>query len=377
VIVGGGIHGVSLAYHLARKKAGRITLTERQFLASGPTGRSTGLVRRWSGQDLLTRTGNRAIEIFRNWADVIGGDCGYHEVGFLAIVDQGRAPSLRETVRRACELGSSVQLIGPSDVNALVPEMSVGDVALASWEPDSGFVDASLATSTLAIRAKSEGATIAQRIGVTEILTERHRVTGVRTEAGVIRAPIVVNCAGVWADRLLAPLGIDVPLAPTRHQVSFFVRPTPFRSHPAIADLTNNTYMRPDLGNLTIFGLLEYGEIVSPDDYNEGIDPGEIMGNADRIARRFPIMVDGLSRGGYSGLYDVTPDHEPVLGAILEYSGLYADFGWSGHGFKHAPVIGDILSDVILDGRSEEFDLTPFRCNRFREGEPIAPRGIL
>jgi sarcosine oxidase subunit beta len=135
--------------------------------------------------------------------------------------------------------------------------------------------------------------------------------------------------------------------------------------------------MRPDLGNLTIFGLLEYGEIVSPDDYNEGIDPGEIMGNAERIARRFPIMVDGLSRGGYSGLYDITPDHEPVLGAIPEYSGLYADFGWSGHGFKHAPVIGDILSDVILDGRSKEFDLTPFRCNRFREGEPIAPRGVL
>jgi sarcosine oxidase subunit beta len=198
--------------------------------------------------------------------------------------------------------------------------MAVGDVAIASWEPDSGFVDASLATSTLAIRATSEGATIAQRIGVTEILTERHCVTGVRTEAGVIRAPIVVNCAGVWADRRLAPLGIDVPLAPTRHQVSFFVRPTPFRSHPAIADLTNNMYMRPDLGNLTIFGLLEYGEIVSPDDFNEGIDPGEIMGNAERIARRFPIMVDGLSRGGYSGLYDITPDHEPVLGAIPEYS---------------------------------------------------------
>jgi sarcosine oxidase, subunit beta len=377
VIVGGGIHGVSLAYHLARKGAGRVALLEKQFLASGPTGRSTGLVRRWSGQDFLTRTGNRATDIFRNWSEVIGGDCGYHEVGFLAIADETGAPALRETVRRARELGSRIQLVGPRELGTLVPEMAVDDLALAAWEPDSGFVDASLATTTLAKRARDYGATIVQRAPVAEIVATDHRVTGVRTEGGEIAAPVVVNCAGVWADRLLAPLGIDVPLAPTRHQVSFFVRPAAFASHPAIADLTNQTYLRPDVGNLTIFGLLVYDEVVNPDGYNEGVDPDEIVGNAERIARRFPIMQDGLSRGGYSGLYDITPDHEPVLGAIPEYTGLYANFGWSGHGFKHAPVIGDILSDVILDGRSAEFDLTPFRWTRFREGESLAARGIL
>jgi sarcosine oxidase subunit beta len=377
VIVGGGIHGVSLAYHFARKGAGRVVLLEKQFLASGPTGRSTGLVRRWSGQDFLTRTGNQAMNYFRNWSELIGGDCGYHEVGFLAVADETHARALRETVGRARELGSSIQLIGPSDLRAMVPEMAVDDLVLAAWEPDSGFVDASLATTTLAARARDLGATILQRRPVVEILTTEHRVTGVRTSDGNIAAPVVVTCAGIWANLLLAPLGIDVPLAPTRHQISFFVRPSAFATHPAIGDLTNQTYLRPDVGNLTIFGRLAYDEVVNPNEYNEGVDPGEIVANAGRIARRFPIMQDGLTRGGYSGVYDITPDHEPVLGAISDYSGLYADFGWSGHGFKHAPVIGDILSDVILNGRSEEYDLRPYRWTRFREGNLIKAQGIL
>jgi sarcosine oxidase, subunit beta len=377
VIVGGGVHGASLAYHLARKGAGRVVLLEKHFLASGPTGRSTGLVRRWSGQDFLTRTGNRAMHIFRNWSEIIGGDCGYHEVGFLAIADAAGAPTLQNMVRRARELGSPVELIEQNQIKTIVPEMAVDDLALAAWEPDSGYADASLTTTTLARRARDYGATIVQRAPVAEIVATDHRVTGVRTVGGEIAAPIVVNCAGVWADRLLAPLGIDVPLAPTRHQISFFVRPAAFASHPAIGDLTNQSYLRPDAGNLTIFGLLVYDEVANPDGYNEGVDPGEIVANAERITRRFPIMQDGLSRGGYSGLYDITPDHEPVLGAIPEYAGLYADFGWSGHGFKHAPVIGDILSDVILHGRSAEFDLTPFRWTRFRERDSLAARGIL
>ena len=133
------------------------------------------------------------------------------------------------------------------------------------------------------------------------------------------------------------------------------------------------TYMRPEHGDLTIHGLLAYDEVVDPDSYNESVDPGEILRNAERIAHRFPIMEHGLAMGGYSGVYDVTPDHQPVLGAIPEYEGLYADFGWSGHGFKHSPVIGDILSDVVLHGRSADFDLTPFRWSRFREGD-LLPR---
>ena len=178
-------------------------------------------------------------------------------------------------------------------------------------------------------------------------------MTGVRTATGEISAPAVVICAGLWAGRLLTALGIEVPVAPTRHQMCFFRRPPDLGPHPGILDRPQATYMRPETGNLTIHGLVAYDEVVDPDHYNEGADPGEVLRNAELIAQRFPAMEHGLSMGGYSGVYDNTPDHQPVLGAVPEYAGLHVDFGWSGHGFKHAPAVGDIVAQVVLDGHAD------------------------
>src|SRR6266571_5271902 len=375
VIVGGGVHGASLAFHFARKKAGRIVLIEKKFIASGPTGRSTALVRRFYAMDFFTRTASAAAEIFRDWKNVIGGDGdpGFQQVGMLVLAGSDHAPHLRRNALRAREIGAKVALISPAEVKALVPSINVDDVALASYEAESGYADPSSTANALVNRARELGATIIQYERVESIRTAGRRIVGVRTESRDIDAPVVVNCGGLWADRLLRPLGIEIAITPTRHQMCFFRRPAGFGTHPAIADTVSMTYMRPEHGDLTIHGLLAYDEAVDPDSYNEGVDPDQILRNAELIARRFPVMEHGLAMGGYSGLYDVTADHQPVLGAIPEYEGLYADFGWSGHGFKHSPVIGDILSDLVLTGRSGAHDLTPFRWSRFREGDLIPP----
>jgi sarcosine oxidase, subunit beta len=377
LIVGGGVHGASLAYHLARKRAGRVVLFEKKFIASGPTGRSTALVRRFYAMDFFTRTASAAAEVFRHWKDVIGGDGdpGFRQVGMLVLVGNDKAAHLRHNALRARELGARVVLISPDDVKALVPSVTVDDVALASYEAESGYADPSSTANALINRARELGATIVQYQRVEAIRTTASRVVGVRTEAGDVEAPVVANCGGLWASTLLRPLGVEVPVTPTRHQMCFFRRPLGFGPHPAIADPSLMTYMRPEHGDLTIHGVLAYDEAVDPDHSNEGIDSGEILRNAELIAHRFPVMEHGLALGGYSGLYDVTPDHQPVLGAIPEYTGLYADFGWSGHGFKHAPVMGDILSDVILHGTSEGYDLTPFRWSRYRERDPLPRAG--
>jgi len=375
VVIGGGVHGASLAYHLERKKAGRVVLVEKKFIASGPTGRSTALVRGFYAMDFFTRTSSAAAETFRHWSDVIGGDGGpgFQQVGMLVLAGPDHAPHLRDNALRAQEIGAKVALISAAEVKALVPSVNVDDIALASYEAESGYADPSSTANALVNRARELGAVIIQYERVESIRTAGQRVVGVRTETQDIDAPVVINCGGLWADRLLCPLGIEISITPTRHQMCFFRRPSGFGTHPAIADTVSMTYMRPEHGDLTIHGLLAYDEVVDPDHYNEGADPEQILRNAERIAHRFPIMEHGLAMGGYSGVYDVTPDHQPVLGAIPEYAGLYADFGWSGHGFKHSPVIGDILSDVVLHGKSADFDLTPFRWSRFREGD-LLPR---
>jgi glycine/D-amino acid oxidase-like deaminating enzyme len=373
VVVGGGVHGASVAYHLARRGAGRVVLLERKFLASGPTGRSTALVRRFYALEFLTRTANASAELFQRWGEAIGGDPGFRQVGILWLAGPDRGAHLRENVRRARALGVRVDLVAPDAVATLAPGIAAGDVALAAHEPESGYADAAMTTNALAARARELGATVLQHVPVREILTAGGKVSGARTAAGDVSAPAVVVCAGLWAPRLLAPLGVDVPIAPTRHQMCFFRRPPELGVHPGILDRAQGTYMRPETGNLTIHGLTRYEEAVDPDAYNEGADPAEVVRNAELIARRFPAMEHGLSMGGYSGVYDVTPDHEPVLGAVPAYAGLFADFGWSGHGFKHAPVVGDLVAQVVVEGEAPGWDLAPFRWSRFREGALLPP----
>ena len=374
VVVGGGVHGASVAYHLARRRAGRVVLVERKFLASGPTGRSSALVRRFYAMDFLTRTGNASAQRFQRWADDVGGgDPGFRQVGILWLAAEDRAANLRENVRRARGLGVKVDLLTPGELKALVPSINADDLAVAAYEPESGYADAASTTNALAASARELGAAIVQHLPVEALLVAGNRVTGVRTAGGDIQAPTVVVCAGLWAPGLLAPLGITVPIAPTRHQMCFFRCPPGFETHPGIIDRPSGTYMRPETGNLTIVGLSAYREVVDPDQYNEGADAQEVMRNAELIANRFPVMEHGLSMGGYSGVYDVTPDHEPVLGPIPEYHGLHADFGWSGHGFKHSPAIGDIMAESVLEGGAAGWDLKPFRWSRFRDGDLLPP----
>src|SRR5499426_3564126 len=143
VVIGGGVHGASLAFHLARKKAGRILLIEKKFIASGPTGRSTALVRRFYAMDFFTRTASAAAEVFRHWKDVIGGDGdpGFQQVGMLVLAGAAAAPHLRHNALRARELGARVALLDPPEVTALVPPVNVDDIALASYEAESGYAD--------------------------------------------------------------------------------------------------------------------------------------------------------------------------------------------------------------------------------------------
>ncbi len=372
VVVGGGVHGASVTYHLARKGAGRVALLEKKFLASGPTGRSTAVVRRHYAHDYLTVSANRSAEIYRHWNEIVGDECGYSEIGWVQFVGEPDRAVMEKGVARARELGARVRMIALDELNTLIPAMAIDDIGAACYEQHSGCADPALTTSAYAHRARELGARILQDTEVTSIRTAGGGVTGVRTTKGEIDAPVVVVCAGLWANRLTSPLGVEIPIEPRRHQMIVFRRPPEFPTHPAVYDLIQGTYCRPDHGDLTLYGITRYAEVADPDRYNEAADFEEIVKTTEAIARRFPVMERGLSRGGYAALYDETPDHQPVLGPVPEVPGLYLDCGWSGHGFKHAPVTGDVISEVILTGRYPDgLDAGEFSVTRFREGRTI------
>src|SRR2546421_2863524 len=198
VIIGGGVHGASLAYHFARKKAGRVVLIEKKFIASGPTGRSTALVRQFYAMDFFTRTASAAAEMFRHWKDVVGGDGdpGFQQVGMLVLAGPDTAPHLRHNALRARELGAGVALISPAEVRALVPAARVDDVALASYEAESGYADPSSTANALVNRARDLGATIIQYRRGGAVCIPGPRVIGVGAGKEGIDAPALGKFGG-------------------------------------------------------------------------------------------------------------------------------------------------------------------------------------
>ncbi|MBI3977401.1 MAG: FAD-binding oxidoreductase [Chloroflexi bacterium] len=373
VVIGGGLHGTSCAYHLAKKGAGKVVLVEKKFLASGPTGRSTACIHRAHVTEYLTNSMNWGADVYRNWKDVIGGDCGYRETGWTSFTTEENREAFEANVRLAQSRGVEIRLVSPSDLKEIVPQMNVEDIAVGSYQPKAGFADPAQTTNAYANRAKELGAQIIQWTQVTAIKTAGGRVTGVSTTKGDVDAPVVLLAGGLWANQLLRPLGVEVPINAQRHQMVIFRRPPDLPTHPDLYDQVLGTYSRCDHGDLTIYGFFRHEDPVGPENYekfNEGADYDVIARNTELIAHRLPVMEHGLSRGGYAALYDITPDHSPALGPVPGYEGLHVDFGWSGGGFKNSPMTGHTISERILTGRfAEGLDASMFSVTRFQEGK--------
>lgn len=371
VVIGGGVHGASVAYHLA-KKGMRVVLLEKRFLASGGTGKSTAVVRLHYDNFVESKLVYESFKYFAHWAEVVGGDAGYVKTGFVRTVIPSETKALRANVAMHRQIGIRTQLITREEFHEIEPSWNVSDVLHAAYEPDSGYADPQATTLAFAERARALGAQILQETTTLEISAGNSRVTGVRTDrAGEIAAPVVVVAAGPWSARLVKPLGINLPIACERHQVASFIRPKDIASrHITCIDGANEMYFRPEGQSLTLIGCGVGHKNTDPDNYKEGIDDDHIASSGERLARRMPRIADGLSQGGWSGFYDMTPDEKCLLGDLL-LQGLYINAGHSGTGFKIAPGVGLCLSELIHDGAAKTVDISPLRWTRFAEGKPL------
>ncbi|HEV2359149.1 MAG TPA: FAD-binding oxidoreductase [bacterium] len=372
VVIGGGVVGTSVAFHLASRRAGRIVLCERRFLAAGATGKSGALVRMHYANEPEARLAAASLPYFQHWYDVVGaGSSGFVNTGMLRLVSAANETKLRANVAMLRRVGVNTTVIGPDDVHAIVPSWRTDDIVAAAYEPDSGMADPVATTHGFAGRAADLGADVRVGTEVHALRVERGRVEGVETSDGFIAAPAVVVAGGAWALPLLRPVGAADELTTVRVQVTLFRRPPQHAAlHPICIDGANDLWMRPEGAGFlsTLVGISTRQDLPNPDTLDEGVDGDYVIRARERLARRMPAVTGAPMRGGWAGAITITPDGKQIIDRHPEIEGLWICTGDNGSGFKTAPALGAALAEWMTGGEPRTVPLRPFRATRFKEG---------
>ena len=373
VIIGGGVMGCSLLYHLARRGATQTLLLERNVLGAGSTGLSQAICRMHYSNPITASMAWSSLQVYSDFQEQIGGDSGFVKTGYLVVVEDIDRQSLELNIAMQQDLGINVGLITTDELRELAPMMQSFEGERLAWEPDSGYANPYLVTRSYAARSQELGAEVVGRVTATGIEISGGRVQAVVTQEGRVATPTAVIAAGPWANNLMAGTGVEFPLIPVRHQVAMATRPPGLLpQHPIVGDIAQSLSFRPESPTLTMVGFAE--DEVELDNYDEGMDQAPAADALARVARRMPALNESYLRGGWSGLFTTTPDWHPILDRVPGVEGLYCMVGFSGHGFKLAPAIGQAMAELVLDGQASSVDLTPLRFSRFEEDDPVLSR---
>ena len=379
VVIGGGCSGASIAWQLARRGAGRIVLLEKTGIAAGATGRSSAVVRTHYTHEALARMSLAALRIFECFDEVVGGDVGFHRAGLLVLLGPEDVDAVAANVAMHRRLGIEAYTLTVDELADLEPRMNQAGIGAIAWEPQSGYADPVLAASAFAEAGRR--CAVDQRIGVTAraLIVGPRGIEQVETSVGQIRTRTVVVAAGYRSRELLAPLGFDLPLRPIRHTIAIVQRSPSFgKPHPTISDRVGGAYYRPDGQQLTLIGASSPFDGIEDADVEVDRTPDatDELRMVSRFCQRFPSEEAAGLRRGYTGVYDCSPDLQPVLGSVPGIEGLHVATGFSGHGFKLSPITGQLIAEKIVDGRTTLVDINLFSPGRFASGRLIdSPHG--
>ncbi len=379
VIIGGGIVGASIAYHLTAAGCRNILVVEREaHLGRGSTGKSMGGVRAQFSTPVNIQMSLYSIPFYASFEERLGYPSGYRPQGYLfcATSDQHMA-YLRSNYEKQVAMGlKDVRLLSADEIRSMFPQLRSDDIVGGSFCSSDGFVDPYSAMTGLITWATEHGAHLWKDATVTAILRSEEGIVGVETTRDAVATRVVVNCAGAWAAEVANMAGIELPVKPLRRML---VPSEPFdqfpHTAPMIIDMSNGFHFRPEgLGF-----LLAWNDPEETPGYKTDFDPPFIEKILTRAANRVPVF-ENLAvnpKRAWAGLYEMTPDHHPILGGVPEVPGFYLANGFSGHGVMHAPATGKILSDLILTGKCDLVDTSCLSLSRFAEGRMIEETAVL
>jgi sarcosine oxidase subunit beta len=375
IIVGGGVIGTSIAWHLARRRAGKVMVLEKSFLGAGSSGKSGAIIRQHYSNRLTASMAQKSLRVFERFDDIVGGPPVFVRTGLIVVVNEKDRAGLETNLGMQRELGIDVRLVSSQVLADIDRNARLAEDEIAAFEAEAGYVEAVQVVASFAEAARKEGADIRLGVEVQSVLTEGSKIVGVDTNEGRYDSKCVVLAAGPWAGRLGTAFGVTLPVQACRTQVALYRRPPDFGRRAAVyADFVQGIYFKPTHGDMIHAGSLAGEEInnpVNPDAYNEAADGDWLPQVRQRLSRRYPAMHRSYGRGGFGALYALTPDWHPILDKMPGLEGGYLAVGFSGHGFKMSPIVGQLMAELIVDGRMQTLDMAPLRLGRFEENDPV------
>jgi sarcosine oxidase, subunit beta len=367
VIIGAGVSGLSTARALVEAGVGDVVVVDRGTIGSGGSGKSSGIVRCHYGIRSLAAMAWHALPILEQAEETLGAASGYRRTGYLVGVGPENRGALRSNVAMHRSIGIEVDLVGHDTAQELWPAADLRDFAEFAFEPRGGYGDGHQTAYAFSVAARRGGARILQHCAVAGIELQRDRAVGVSLANGErIAAGQVVLAAGPWSVPLARAVGIDLPIRAQRAQILLVDPGRPVGPVPVFSDLVSLQYVRGE-GTSILLGDSDHSrpEWADPDRYRERAGDDELTAMVPRFEHRFPGISGSLS-SSYAGCYDVTPDYNPVISASPVH-GLWLCAGFSGHGYKISPSVGELLCDMITIGRSRHPDVDhhDFRWERF------------
>jgi len=372
VILGAGVIGTSIAFHLAKRRAGKIVILDKDYVGRGGSGRSSALIRMHYSFPPEVQLALVSLRMFQNWQEVVGAPGDFRKTGFVRIVHPNETERLKRNVEMQRELGATVELIGTQQLRELEPDWTVDDVELAAYEPDSGYGDGAGVAGDFLQAARDLGVEYSSRTEAASLQVDKGRVKGLVTSQGTISSPVVIVATGPWTRPLLQRTGYDLPIECEYHQVAILRNAPDMKGGGcACIDSVTATYFRSDGHDKFLVGDFYGKRPIDPDNFPQRASDESLEEIIERASRRLPKLQNAEVMRGVTGVYDVTPDSRPLLGEIAGVAGLYVSAGFSGMGFKISPAIGLVMSELILDGSGKTVDISAFAASRFAENRPI------
>ena len=370
VVIGGGVIGLSIAYHLAARGVKDIVVLEKESMVGmGSTGRCAGGFRHQFSAEANIRLSLLSVSKLERFAEEMDQPIDFHQDGYLFLLREPQDVQLfRKNIALQQRFGIPVQLIEPADIARILPnvQLTVDDVLAATYCGKDGVSDPAGVTEGYRKNAKRLGVTIRTEQEVTVIDVAHGRVTAVRTKTDSISTRVVVNAAGPHAGAVGKMAGIEVPVVPLRRCI-WTTRPFPLAPPrwTLVIDFSSGFYFHRESGGV-LFGMANREE---PPTFELSVDWKFFETVMEVAIHRFPPLADAAIKNAWAGSYETSPDALPILGKVSELDGFILANGFSGHGFQHAPAVGQLIAEEIVDGRAHTMDIAPFSVERFREGK--------